>query len=259
MKNTKRFFAFLVTISMLATLTACGGHGEAVPAPVEQETKDFAGEGQVQGGIKSDEEIAALQEEEEQYASEKPATEEPAAEEPTVEYAENVSNEGHIPDTYIGTENFWQGDNYFDLENYLYMNGASSVEKGYYDDSWSFQESADKITVYKAHFENPYWYVTIQLPVSIEFRYDGYLLDGVPVLHPVYLATQSTPVEDQKEITVNDIGSTMTDTAIQTLDKMISLTKDYPDDDNPFQYNDRTDLFGVGVSSEDIPAGATKR
>ena len=46
----------------LFTITGCGNSGGAAPAA----TANFEGEGPVQGGIKSDEEIAALQEEEQQ-------------------------------------------------------------------------------------------------------------------------------------------------------------------------------------------------
>ena len=99
-----------------------------------------------------------------------------------------------------------------------------------------------------------------KLGAYVECRYDGYVTsNGEPVLKPVYLATLSIPAEKQHVITVNDIGSESTDSAIQMLDKMIQLTKEYPEDDDPFQYNDETSLFSYSKDGEDVPAGAKRR
>lgn len=119
-----RFFCYIVACTLVLSLTGCGSATPAAPAQVSsgevEEVKSFEGEGPVQGGIKSDEEIAALQKEEQQYASEAASEEEPA---------EFVDNTGHEPDSY-GSGNFqdyWQGDDYFDIVAYAKANGCNQI------------------------------------------------------------------------------------------------------------------------------------
>jgi hypothetical protein len=103
----KRYIALFAAVILMATLTACGNNTAA-------DTTEYHGEGQVQGGIKSDEEIENLQNEEQQSQNQE---------------AEYVDNTGNEPDAY-GTGNFqdyWEGDDYFDIEAYALANGCSHV------------------------------------------------------------------------------------------------------------------------------------
>ena len=56
----KRYFTVFLVFIMVLSLTACGKSHNTQASGSE----NYHGEGQVQGGIKSDDEIAALQEEE---------------------------------------------------------------------------------------------------------------------------------------------------------------------------------------------------
>ncbi len=251
MNKSKRFFVcFFIAIFVMTTVTACGGNTSvAIPATeetVDQNAVDYQGEGQVQGGIKSDEEIAALQEEEQQYIDDSTTT-------------EYESNEGYEPDTYIGAENFWQGEDYFDLENYLYMNGAAWVKKGYYDSSTGkFIESDTEVYYYRAQFNDTYWMVTIG-PL-VEFEYFGYKVNDEAWFGPYYTAFQSTPIENQRSITVNSVGTSYTDTMIETLDDMMKATKEYKDSENPFQIASKNgSIYFLDVTNSEIPAGAVHR
>ena len=260
-KNT---FTVILSLCLVLMLAACGKNSNSVNSSAKYD--DYHGEGEIQGGIKSDEDIARIDEEIKQYEAEK--NKEAEQNEDTWDGAEDdteseINVEMETPtafSTYIGAENFWQGDDYFDLENFLYMNGATKVLKGGFDSDYDFEERDHDITMYKAYFSNPYWIVTIQTvgSGSIEYRYDGYLLNGEPVLSPVHTTTTLIPIEKQTAIRVNDQGTTLSDATIQILDKTTSLMKEHPDDDDPFQYNDETTLF-IYDTSTNVPAGVTKR
>jgi len=102
----RKFFAFFLGFVMsLALLTGCG-KSTATP------TTDYHGEGEIQGGFKSDEDIAAITQEAEQN------TEQPSYED----------NTGHEPDAY-GTGNFqdyWEGEDYFDIVGFALDNGCKN-------------------------------------------------------------------------------------------------------------------------------------
>lgn len=245
MKTTKRLFvSFLIVIFAMSTITGCGS--KSAPGVSSTELINSEGEGPVQGGIKSDEEISKLQEEEQQYTED---------EEPTIEYAENVDNTGHEPDSYISADNFWQGD-FFDLENYLYMNGALWIRKGSYDHTTGeLIESEDNVSVFKTQFSDIHWLITITSPSEIDFEFIGYEVDGETYFGPYYLVTQNTPYEDQYMVPVNN-GMQLTNTTIETLDDMIHMAKEYRDTDNPFQNSEKYNRLYNALAHNEAPSNA---
>ena len=259
MKFVKNSFVMFFMIMLFATvLTACGSKTDNNPSNATTDSSFDAnerGEDEFPGKIKSEEELAALEEEARQY--EEQGTE--ANSEPEENPANVDMETPTAASTYISADNFWQGDDYFDLEEFLYMNGAMYVKKGEWEtDASSFKEKDGVASVYKAQYAHPNWMVYVAPPTTIWFEYMGYRIDGEIVFFPQYLATQLKPVEEQRKITINEYGVQMSDTAIQTLDHMFYLMKTYPDSDDPFQYNELTDIFTAPKSSDEYPEGITQ-
>lgn len=265
----KNIFFLLLCLSLL-NLTTCGSSKSAeilqedsvsqeLTADDDLEDPDFStGEGEVTGGIPSDEEIAERESEAEAYDAD-------SADNFDENTNENIDMSEDLNDstTYASADNFWQGDDYFDLEGYLRENGATSIKKGHIDfNIGDFVESDDNITIYVADFEHPYWVATIYLPAEmsgVSFRYGGYVVNGQPRFTPEHLATPSVSYDKQRVIKVDSIGTESSDVVIAMLDKMIYLTRQYPNEDDPFQYNDDISLFSYTTSRGDIPSDATKR
>lgn len=224
---SKKLFAFaLITIVTMSTLTACGNAAATTSAPAA-EAVESEGEGPVQGGIKSDEEIAALQAEEAQYADEAPA------EESTTEYAENIDNTGHEPEAY-GSGNFqdyWQGENYFDLEGYLKANGCDYLAPTNGEDHKKVENGAK---AYFTYFNNNTWEIYIYPSSGCTLIYqipdETNHLQGYIVYDELAL--------DQVMVTVNDQGTQISKGIIVVLDTIVSALKQYPNDLDPMQYFD---------------------
>ena len=215
MKNTNRFFAsFLIAIFVISTITGCGNSGGAAPAA----TANFEGEGTVQGEIKTDEEIAAFQEEEQQNT--------------TTENAENIDNTGHEPEAY-GSGNFqdyWQGNDYFDLEGYLHDIGCDDYY-GTKTGSSARLEAGETPEGYLAYYGGRKW---------------------VLLIHPYYTCTLISVVDGRKwdsqfyvianpdlenhKVTVNKDGTVITEGVLQLLDTIVNAINEHPGDTNPLQY-----------------------
>ena len=215
-----RFFCYIVACTLVLGLTGCGNKSASsattAPAPVE-EAKSFEGEGPVQGGIKPDEEIAALQEEEQQYASEAASEEEPA---------EFVDNTGHEPDSY-GSGNFqdyWQGDDYFDIVSYLKANGANSV-----------QLIGTTTQFYAAYFDNDEWaIITSDTGGCVYGKRDHGTTDYEKFVGYDVIPKADSP-GDQRLITLDENGTTIAEQTLILLDAVISSVRAFPDKDNPLE------------------------
>lgn len=133
----KKNICLAIVLALSLSLTACGGASSgSSPAEPEsattQETastgEDYTGEGAVQGGIPTDEELAernqeASSTEEASSTDSLDSEEEPDYSDANVEMSETPTSS----DTFISSDNFWQGEDYFDLEEYYWMNGAKNV------------------------------------------------------------------------------------------------------------------------------------
>ncbi len=223
----KNIFCIIAALVM-ASLTACGNASGLESNPeTEAEFVEYEGEGEVQGGIKSDEEIESLQDEEESY-------------EPEIEYFENEEEEDsanvemETPEagsTYISADNFWQGDDYFDLEEFFYQNGAVWVQKGRDASDYSgiIEESEDDITVYKAQFDS--WIIRSSnlygtTVCSINFDGDTVEIGRDCIIIPL--------CEDNKMVRVNSVGTELPNWAIQAIINMVREMKESPYSDFPF-------------------------
>jgi hypothetical protein len=103
-----RHISVILVFAMILTLTACGKSSGASSTS----SSDYYGEGQVQGGIKSDGEIAALQEEERAGTTDA----QQSASEDEIENNQQSGDSDATPATSeIDAQNYWEGDDYFDI------------------------------------------------------------------------------------------------------------------------------------------------
>ena len=246
----KRILSIVLSFAMLMSLASCGKSSDTKATASEKHSED-----QVQEDIKSDNETVALQEKESTGTSD--AQPEITNEEGTDEASINTDNNGTSAPGYTSTDSFWNGYD-FDLEGYLYANGAKWVKKGYdHADNTGFHESDTDVMFYMAYFDNTYWMMTIGQG-SVVFDYRGYKVDGETWYGPYYVAGQRST--DQLKITTNGYNTYCTDTMISTLDDMLYMTICHPDSDNPFKYSENNGiLYSVESTRKDIPAGATHR
>ena len=146
----KRAFGLIVFMVAMVSFAACGGSTTSAPA---KESVEYTGEGEAKDGISIDEE--AISEEAGSY-------EEVSSEEPSeINYSDaNVEMETTptASDTYISADNFWQGEDYFDLEKYLWMNGADEDNAV---DLHCDPAIGSDITGYYAYMHNYDWAVHI--------------------------------------------------------------------------------------------------
>ncbi|MBP5512132.1 hypothetical protein J6X90_01985 [Candidatus Saccharibacteria bacterium] len=214
MNKSKRFFVcFFIAIFVMTTVTACGGNTSvAIPATeetVDQNAVDYQGEGQVQGGIKSDDEIAALQEEEQQYIDNN-----------TTEYE---SNEGHEPESF-GSGNFqdyWQGEAYFDFVGYMNDNGYHRV----FPENPNGEKIKDGETaeMYECYKDDEKWIVAVENDTVLICQYN-------------YEHMSSIIANDDRRIAIDNTGMTMSMDAIITLDAVVQAIAAHVDEEDPLQY-----------------------
>ena len=136
----KKIFAFMLAVILLVSFTACGKKVDSIPG-----AQEYHGEGEIQGGIKSDEEIASITEEAENNTT----TEEPSYED----------NTGHEPDGYStgNFQDYWQGDDYFDIVAFAEANGCERVR--YLLDDGTPVKDESEAHFYCFYFHNKKWMV----------------------------------------------------------------------------------------------------
>ncbi|MBQ2638500.1 hypothetical protein IJF91_00315 [Candidatus Saccharibacteria bacterium] len=228
----KYFCLFMVTMLTMA-LTACGEKTtENTPSekPVE-----YTGEGEVQGGIPTDEELAEREEEAKTY--------EEASEEPTVDYSDaNVEMETTptASDTYISADNFWQGEDYFDLEEYLYMNGADKII--YLDEKADVIDYPEEGKMVFCRTNIGHWRITIAGSGSsfLYFKDDPSNPASQPIHSylPVVSASGDMESKGSHIVVIDQHDNFWFESPIIALDHLMWLIKQYPDEENPFQYAD---------------------
>lgn len=228
--KTRYFSIFLAVILMSTMLAGCGSKDAAATtesAPNSSSQTEYEGEGQTQGGIKSDEEIAALQEEESSYE-----------EEAETEYAENVDNTGHEPESY-GSGNFqdyWQGEDYFDLAGYLKDNGAIDA----YPSDFHYEKVDGPAELYVSYTKDYAWRLVIYTSNNsggIFLSWFNYMQAPYDKDGPTYMVvpkeSERTMVGNFKEITVDTHGNTMADYTLENLAIIIQALQENQDSKDP--------------------------
>lgn len=218
----KKTFAFMLAVILIVSFTACGKKQSADSIPGAQ---DYHGEGEIQGGIKSDEELAKITEEADTWDGQE--DEEPTSE-PSFE-----DNTGHEPESYGSgnPQDYWQSDSYFDLVGYLYANGADNV---YMVDRNGQKTESDPLC-YMAFFNGCTWRIQIGLDTGNML---WYFKGGTTGTNPAYAVTPTdvermNSPEKHTMITVDKIGTTVPDYNIETLAVIVEAIKANPDSIDP--------------------------
>lgn len=206
----KKICSFLIFI-MILSMTACG-KSQNTQAPG---TDNYQGEDQVQGGIKSEDETAKLQEEESADTSDTQPSTENTTEQPAESDDTSTTSGTGNPDDY------WNG-NYFDIEGYLRDNGADSV---YGTDGESLFETDSNIHNYVATFYNKKWHIIVnETTITLAHVFYDENNGGRQTFDPSY-----TPLYDIGEagelITVNSEGLQVREKALEQLFIIVDCIK----------------------------------
>ena len=226
----KKNICLAIVLALSLSLTACGGASSgSSPAEPEsattQETastgEDYAGEGAVQGGIPTDEELA----EREQEASSTEETdntdnwdgeEDPDYSDANVEMSETPTSS----DTFISSDNFWQGEDYFDLEEYYWMNGAKNVQ-------YESGESYPPFAIYNG------WKIDAAGSGCNVYNIQDWNQNEKPF--KAYYVRCSDALDEAPSTKINNDGATIMRDLPSLLDEVIPCLLENSDKDDPFE------------------------
>ena len=199
MRLHKIFSVFLIFV-MIFALTACGKNDTTDATNFQQ----YHGEGQTQGGIKSDEEISALQEEERNGTAET-TTEDGNNDQPS-------SSEGTPATSETGNaDSYWQGNDYFDLIGYLTDNGYKGFNA--YDSNYDHVDDNQPVSIYGCYSADFTWRLDIGQGF-ISVRYIGGSPSN-PVDTPSY--TGYTSEAGDQMIQIDNRGTQFTSKTLDTV------------------------------------------
>ena len=223
----KRYFTVFLVLIMVLSLTACGKSSGASSTS----SSDYHGEGQVQGGIKSDDELAVLQEEERAGTTD-------AQQSTTEDGTENNQQSGDSDATPAtsGTghfEDYWQGDNFFDIARYLNDNGC--IQINYLNATGSTTDNESEATIYNAYFYGCTW----KIRISGTGCYLIHLSTDNNSGTPEYLVTTNGVPENNIRLSNNN-NAVCSREGLQIMDAIIQAIRNNPDSLDPLSY---TDLF----------------
>lgn len=219
----KKIMSIILVFVMMLSLVACGkSHNTQVSG-----SEDFHGEGQIQGEIKSDDEIAALQEEERAGTTD--------AQQSTTEARTENNQQSDDSDTTpatseIDVQNYWEGDDNFDLIGYLTDNGYKGFN-AYNSKYEPIRDNNQAVSLYDCYCENFVWRIDFSYNY-IRVRYIG----GNPnnsVDSPTYDVYPGS--SNDGTITVDDRGTTMSDKTLETLLAIVDNIKSDNSNNNPIR------------------------
>ena len=220
----KKIFAFMLAVILLVSFTACGKKVDSIPG-----AQEYHGEGEIQGGIKSDEELAKITEEADTWdgQEDKESTNEPSFED----------NTGHEPESYGSgnPQDYWQSDSYFDLVGYLKANGAIDA---YPSDSHYEKVTSDAL-FYTAYTSDYTWRLMIynsEYSGSVIVSWLNHMQPPYDQDGPSYMVFPSdlSRQADYNVITIDDYGNTIPDYTIDTVIAIMQAIQSNPDSKDPF-------------------------
>ena len=197
----KNIFALFIIATLVLSLTGCGNNNQKTAAANEQTTIEYKGEGATQGGIKSDEEIAAITEEASQ-------TENP----------NNVDMDGHEPSSSGNFQDYWEGDSYFDLVAYAKANNCRIFGMDGYAD---FTDDESK---------------TMRYMIIVADKWDLYPTAGGCEFHTIDLEYSYITHDSGLEIpyaSINRGPATLSIETIQAIDTIIHCIQADPNNIDP--------------------------
>ena len=209
----KKYFWLFIVAMLMMSLTACDGSTTSTP---NKESVNNTGKGEVRDGISTDEELVAHEEEVKSY--------EEASEEPSeIDYSDvNVETETMptASDTYISADDFWQGEDYFDLEEYLWVNGADEVIPcDSHEDP--VEETGNDVASYRADFFDGQWSIMICHGVCFIVRMSDYKTYGCPGM------------DNSDTVTVDIHGTKVTRENLNRSIIMVQSLKEHHDEEDP--------------------------
>jgi hypothetical protein len=212
----KKYFAFfLALIIALGMLTGCGS---SLPDAKSDPDIHYVGEGETEGGIKSDAELANITQEAENGST---------TEEPTYE-----DNTGHEPDGYStgNFQDYWESTNYFDIVAYLKANGADNV---YATNKYSYPvEDESNIDLYVATFYNEQWEITFMTGGGLTLGHAYCDENGLLHKDPHYIIP-ATSNDTTEMIVIDKNGTTTSMQNLNVLDSVIQYLKTNHDTNDP--------------------------
>ncbi|MBR1801723.1 hypothetical protein IJ768_00640 [Candidatus Saccharibacteria bacterium] len=224
--------SFLVATLLATVLTACGSNSTTVSS---SKTDDFHGEGEIQGGIKSDEDLARIEEEVRQYDEAKNDSAEGSNDSDMLAAGEaaNVEMEGHEPDG-PGSGNFqdyWQGENYFDLVSYMKDNGYELVVPYTFINYGESLKDGETAEVYECRNEDTHdWIIAVEKERGLQVDRNDF-----DIMY--YVST-----DKEKQISIDQTGMTISESAIVALNTVVETLKVNADSEDP--------LNGTGLTYE---------
>lgn len=220
----KKTFAFLLVFILLVSTTACGKDMPASYGPGgENYGKEYHGEGEVQGGIKSDEELASITEEADKWDGQE--------DEPTYE-----DNTGHEPESYGSgnPQDYWQGNDYFDLAGYLKANGAIDA----FPSDSHYEKVTSNALFYVAYTSDYTWRLMIynsEYSGNIVVTWFNHMQPPYDKDGPSYMVfpKDSSRQTNYSVITVDSYGNTVPDYTIETVITVMQAIQSNPDNQDP--------------------------
>lgn len=209
----KKYFAFfLALIIALGMLTGCGS---SLPDAKSDPDIHYVGEGETEGGIKSDEEIASITEEAEENST---TTEEPSYED----------NTGHEPDGYStgNFQDYWQGDDYFDIVAFAEANGCDHIK--YADNEANKVNDESEACFYTFYFNDSSWMVQPTIGcILIKLDSDYNRVAEYSVLYDDVNSLGTTvSISDKNNVTLSS-------KTIEAFVAVVNAVQAYPNSDDP--------------------------
>lgn len=214
-----KYISVILVFAMILTLTACG------KTTTETTSTDYHGEGQVQGGIKSDEEIAALQEEERAGTTD--------AQQPTTEDGTENNQQSDDSDATPATsgtgnaEDYWDGS-YFNIISYLNDNGADDA---YWTDIALDRTDSD-IHACVATFYNKKWHIIVY-DNAIVLTHIFFNSEGVQTFDPWYNILYDPEECGNLVVINNNTGFQTREKTLETLFTVVECIQANPNSDDP--------------------------
>ena len=219
----KKIFVCFLTLVLALSLAACGNKSSVEKAEISTEKyEDYHGEGEVQGGIKSDEEIAALTAEAEQGNDD--AWD--GAEDKT-ESEINVEMTGHEPDSTGNFQDYWEGDSYFDLVKYLEDNEYSMIMPLESIGAREPLPEGKTARFYTCYDKDSKWTL-------------GIGIGDIQVCQHDYSHMYMVNINNDELITIDKTGMQIPMSEVVAIDTIVQVVKAHVDEDDPLQYTSLT-------------------
>ena len=228
MNMHRSFLSLVLILSISLSIIGCGesapeGVTQEPSSEVENNIDDSEKEVPVQDEIENGEETAQIQEETSVSESEI------ESEESVTDYSDNSVQE---TESYGSGDfqDYWMGDDYFDIEGYLRDNGAERIYGTNGD--MSPNPAEENITIYVGEFYNQKWEVFIICDAGLTLGHVYVDEEGWLKKNPHYMLS-CPPDELGDKVKVDNKGTTANYGVLVEMDTVVQYMKANPDSDDP--------------------------